>query len=400
MGMRIWALEKLQRMMTALFEDIGNTSPHLTHGHNTRSTAANAMVTGVITNREAQLSQLLREERLNGPTDRDPSVVTKDLIPFKGPFIYVRDMDEKVKPILMREYPKVANREDGAWPQFRCVSHGKCPFVDEVDHDKREKERQRDREEEEREKGEQQRHVAQRTRATVALEATKMAPPPPAAGRRAVAEENNQVETADSHQYEPQELKALESVKPTPETMEEQERVPKQSLYMNPSMAPARFFRGEPVASGVQPSNITSAIRSQMISSTAAAPGAKAGTTKEVYSLKRKILEKNGGSTTSTIPSRQTPDISGNPPAVRANTNPRVAKLRAQQRLGHIEGDLGRLEEEDDVQATVKPQAPKTKAKRDLKPGYCENCREKFDDFDEVRTYDLMEITLFGQRLI
>lgn len=391
MGMKIWALEKLQRMMTAMFEDVGDTTPYPTHTHNTRSNTANVMVAGATLNREAQLSQLLREERLNGPTDRDPSVGTKELIPFKGPYIYVRDIDEKVKPILMREYPKVVNREDGAWPQFRSVGNGKCPFVEEVYHDRRDEERQRGRNEEEREKGKQQGNIAQRTRAAVANEAPKMAPPPPAAGRRAVAEVSNQVETVDRNHYEVQELRPPESLKPTAVVIEDQEGASNPNVHMNHGMPPARFFGGVPAASGVQPSNITSAIRSQMISSTAAAPGVKAGTTKEVYSLQRKLLEKNGGSTTSIAVSRQAPEISGNTPSVRANMNPRVAKLRAQQRLGHFEGDLSKLEEESYAQALIKPQAPKTKTtrKKELKPGYCENCREKFEDFDEVRRYDL-----------
>src|SRR5262249_11294280 len=54
-----------------------------------------------------------------------------------------------------------------------------------------------------------------------------------------------------------------------------------------------RFAGGEPVASGVQPSNVTSAIKSQVISSTAAVPGAKAGPSKELNALKRKVLERN-----------------------------------------------------------------------------------------------------------
>ena len=35
---------------------------------------------------------------------------------------------------------------------------------------------------------------------------------------------------------------------------------------------------------------------------------------------------------------------------------------------------------------SVPVQAPKQK-KRDMKPGYCENCMDKFDDFDEVSIY-------------
>ncbi|KAI9790998.1 MAG: hypothetical protein M1816_004565 [Peltula sp. TS41687] len=389
MGMKIWALEKLQRMITALFEDATDTSLYPTHSHNTRSNAANIAVAGPTTlNREAQLSRLLREERLNGPTDRDPSVRTKELIPFKGPHIYVRDMDEKFKPIMVREYPNPENREDGAWPQFRSVGKGKCPFVEEVDYGRREDEKQKGREEDERVKREPQGNIAHRTRAAVANEAMKMATPPHAAADHAVAEVGKQVEPVVKDHHE---TRAAEPTKPTSVAVEDKEGA-SSNVYMQPQPHPIRFFRGEPEASGVQPSNITSAIRSQMISSTAAGPGAKAGTTKEVYSLQRKILEKNGAS----IPVRQTGNVLAPAAAIRANMNPRVAKLRAQQKLGLFEGNnpLGKVEEEEgeeEGQVLVKPtQAlpPKTKSvvaatKKDPKPGYCENCREKFHDFDE-----------------
>jgi regulatory subunit for Cdc7p protein kinase len=140
-----------------------------------------------------------------------------------------------------------------------------------------------------------------------------------------------------------------------------------------------RFIAGEPIASGLQASNITSAIRSQMISSTAAAP--RAGNSKEVNALKRKVLEKNS------VPSANT--NSGHSSAmndVRAMLNQehvppmRAAKRKAQETLGFLQDD------ESERQARKAAALRKRKTvEKELKPGYCENCREKFNDFDEVR---------------
>ena len=103
MGMKIWAIEKLQRMLTAIHEP--DTSAAYAGG---RAGSVSAKGRG-----ETELSQVLRNERLHGPADRDPSQLMKDLVFFRGPFIYVHDMDEKVKPIMIREYAKVARRQDG-----------------------------------------------------------------------------------------------------------------------------------------------------------------------------------------------------------------------------------------------------------------------------------------------
>ena len=386
MGMKIWAFEKLQRMMTAMFET--DTNPQPNHSHNTRSHTANVNLVGRNTNREAQLSQLLREERLNGPADRDLTVAAKELILFRGPFIYLHDMDERTKPIMVREYPRVAKREDGAWPQFRSVSQGRCPFVEEISHVRREKGRQKGHGEEEPEKAEANGHIAQRTRAAVALESTKMQPPLHKAVNRRLGDVDDEKRPNVEDDGEADGAEVLESLKAASVCAGEPVKSIPQNIRTGHTGPAARFVRGEPVASGVQPSNITSAIRSQMISSTAAAAGAKAGTNKELYELKRKILAKQSGPTASTTAPRQLADISGNGQAARGTTNPRVAKLRAQQKLGHIQEDPTKAEEEEEVhhkKVAGRQVLRKKTIKKDPKPGYCENCRDKFDDFDEVR---------------
>jgi len=359
LGMKIWALEKLQRIMNNLLEPSSSLIPH---GHDTRSNnimgTANAL-------RGADLSQLLRDERINGPSDRDPTVATKEISHFKGPFIYIHDIDERQKPIMVREYAKVANKEHGDWPQFRSVANGKCPFVDDDfgRRDEREKDAAR---------AQKQQTAAPRTRANAAGESNRMEPPKALASRRTLTEMvdgSNRNVTVSSKQSNPFDSRSQQSRRTEPEASS------KGNAFVSRAGA-ARLFAGEPVASGIQPSNITSAIRSTM-SSTAAQPGAKAGTSKEIHGLQRKVLEKNSGGPGSYPSSHRTNE----------HTAPTAATRRKQANLGLIEEDTNPSESEEQarMENTRKAKAVQQRKseKRDAKPGYCENCQDKFEDFDE-----------------
>ena len=386
MGMKIWQLEKLQKMMTTMYDT--DLDFYSQHGHNTRSNLANTTGTAKPA-RDLDLSRMLRNEQLHGASDRDMAFSENDLIMFKGPHIYIRDMNEKTKPIMVREYPRAARREDGTWPQFRSVSHGKCPFIQELAPTKREIEREKMLEKRASVQVEANNTAAPRTRAAAAaaLEAAKMRPPQAMLKRSASETEMGTNLKTLNAQQRPVEI--------THGALPSKIRSPDKSAKGSYAGIRPKLFGGEPVASGVQPSNITSAIRSQMISSTAAAPGAKAGISKEVHGLKRKVLEKNSAPSfnfTSTSQSMVGP--SRVPLSERNPPNVRPAKRKAQERithtnLVHIEEENTTSEDEADIArkaASKKIEAIEAKAgsRRELKPGYCENCREKFDDFDDV----------------
>ena len=380
--MKIWALEKLQRMMTTMFDT--ETGAQSQHGHNTRSNVGNAVVGATKGAGEADLSQLLRNERLNGPSDRDKTVSTKEMVPLKGPYIYVRDLEEKARPIMVREYAKVAHKEDGSWPQFRSVGNGKCPFVEEVIHSKRDYDRARAKEKDAQLKREVKRTVA-RTNTGSLL-------PRDVDGGRALTENDDKANRAPAPARDEPTTKLFDPpAKIIPAKRGSPERIfrPAHNQHVGEGRAASRLFGGEPVASGLQQSNITSAIRSQMISSTAAAPGAKAGTSKEVYELKRKVLEKNSIPSAKSFSSNKATDSVNAAKNDKVATNYRVAKRKAQAKLGFIDEDFTPSEEEENarqVEAIEKARASQQKKseKRDPKPGYCENCRDKFADFDEV----------------
>ena len=355
--------------MTTMFD---TDSGYLVAGHNTRSSVSNSIPRSA---READLSKLLRNERINGPSDRDPTVSTKELVIFKGPFLYIHDIDEKQKPIMVREYTKVSNKEDGDWPQFRSVSNGKCPFVGEIDYDQRqaekEKERMRIQRQEEKEKG-----IAPRTRAAAAVEASKMQPPKSTASKRLFGVESASSRNAatSTNQLDPFAPAPISNVQ---RTEREASSKGNQNAFISRAGA-GRLFAGEPVASGVQP-NITSAIRSQ-ISSTAAQPGGRVGTSKELYGLQRKVLEKNscGPNSYGLASSRQT-DV------MRDDSGSQPAKRKDQQALVKIEEDGAEdATRRNVVTRKAKADQQRKVVKRDAKPGYCENCQDKFEDFDEV----------------
>lgn len=300
---------------------------------------------------ESNLVQLLQQERVNGPSDRDAKSSNRDLTYFKGPHVYIYDMDERYKPVMVREYAKVANKADGDWPQFRAVGNGRCPFVEE---DPMEREYQKARE--------QRQALREKEKARLAKEkeAAKREETQPVTGKRSLAE----MEDGHNKVRAP----AASSLNPAKAALSKQVN---QNAFTSLKEG-GRVFHGEPVASGLQPSNVTSAIRSQMISSQAGVTGIKAGTSKELHGLQRKVLQKTASHDT-TGSSRRLAERSVESASSRPSTLSRNTSKTGPTQEGKTE-------------TKEKAQTAPLKSKKDMKPGYCENCQEKFRDFDEVCT--------------
>jgi regulatory subunit for Cdc7p protein kinase len=354
LGMKIWSAEKLQRMLNTMFNtELGLMDPE----YLTRPVAPAAHAKPA---RQADLQKLLQNEKINGPLDRDYSVATQDVIPLRGYYIYIHDMDETTKPVMVREYNKVAKKEEGKWPQFRMSGVGKCPFIEDVQSVRKQQQ-------------EQEEQKARAARATARSAAARE-------DKRALGENNNLARRPSANAdtiVKEEDAKPLDPPKVIPTKRANTDSMPAMFGSAQASIrAMPRFVGGEPVASGIQPSNITSAIRSQMISSTAAAPGARAGNSKELNQLKRKVLEKN------TMPANGAGSIHDIRAALNDAPPMRAAKRKAQVALGHIHEDS-----DEELQRPARKVAAirRRKTQKELKPGYCENCREKFEDFDDVR---------------
>jgi len=379
MGMKIWSLEKLQRMLVTMLEmdtgEQGSSRPHTARGS----------VSAAARGRDADLEQMLRNEQLNGPADRDLAATSKDMGHFRGFYVYIHDMDEKTRPVMMRDYPKVATKEEGKWPQFRVTPQGRCPFVEDPGHVKKLQYEEQQKKAAERQ-AQRAQAAAPRTRAAAAMEAAQQEP---ANTKRALGENDNLARRPSlsvSQSTEVVQRKPLDPPKviPAKRTASIDSMPPLYGSAHNSLRTLPRFVGVEPVASGVQPSNITSAIRSQMISSTAAGPGARATTSKEYQQLQRKVLEKHAPSLTS-ISSSHLNDIRA---AINGEHSQRskATKRKAMEPLAGIHEDAAVSDEDEYQQRKIAQQRKKKSVERELKPGYCENCREKFNDFDEVRT--------------
>jgi regulatory subunit for Cdc7p protein kinase len=370
MGIKIYSVEKLQRLIDSIL--VGSENQTIS----TRSATFTRHPRG-------DLGEVLRNEKHGGASEKEAPFAS--LVTFKGPFIYVHDMEEKYRPTMVREYPKPTTREDGEWPQFRSAGVGKCPFLVDQNFEQEQRRVQKRAAQHEQQRQLQQRREQQipRTRSHV----TVAAPPDPATrdGRR----------------------KPLAAVQVTPNPPEDivKEEGESKSLSSNverqPSFPPMprrneiEFVRPlklevirEPAASGIQRSNLTSAIQSQMISSTAAT-GVKAGTSKEVHQqLKRQVLERTHTASLSvgSIPSsHRMTDLAGALKTARVPGPQRAAKSKAQEKLGGIQEEVDPHEDDIAAERTANASRKKKDVRRDPKPGYCENCRDKYDDFDEVR---------------
>lgn len=343
MGMKIWAVEKLQRVLTSILDDGSNSS-----------------VRAPTTRPQEDLSRALRNDKI-AASERDQPNLLRDLTTFKGPYVYVHDMDERYRPTMVREYKPAARRGEGEWPQFRSAAVGKCPFIEDPGYSRRDAEQDKAR------KAAQQRRVQE------------MQPPRRVSPRKALKEVPNQpapatINPAQLHKRADSNL----SFPPIPQQSGDVLRAPGSLLSMS----------REPAASGIQPSKMTSAIQSNMISSSVVT-GVKAADSKGMNELKRKVLlgPTTGSHSNGSIPSsHRMQDLAGAlNKAARPPAPTRAAKSKAVEKIG---GDrLGGIEEEgDEDTAQPKPRqgARKKSAQKDPKPGYCENCRDKYDDFEEV----------------
>ncbi|KAI9868274.1 MAG: hypothetical protein M1823_009079, partial [Watsoniomyces obsoletus] len=100
MGMKIWTADKLTRILTTVLDD------------GSLRTQQARLLPNTTRAPQEELSQVLRNDKLGTTAERDPSSMLRDLVHFKGPFIYIHDIDERYKPTMVREYPTVARRQD------------------------------------------------------------------------------------------------------------------------------------------------------------------------------------------------------------------------------------------------------------------------------------------------
>ena len=364
MGKKIYSLDKFQHMISVLLEPAAVSTAGVS-----RTGLSRTQPGATVIQKEPNLLQLLNNERINGPSDRDPGALSRELNFFKGPFLYVWDMDEKQKPMMVREYAKVTDRADGDWPQFRSVGNGRCPFVE--DNEPATKEYRKPRA--------QEKAKAANAENPPVKKAVPAPPPKPVTGKRTLAEMQD-----GNNKHRGVVASTPSLLNPAQAALSRQTELKPQNAFISRA-ASGRLHAGEPVASGLQASNVTSAIRSQMISSTSGINGAKAGTSKEIHGLQRKVLQKAAPITSHDASSRRMQEVSMDVASSRsATTSHQNSKITPQEEDTQKTVNTHRRTESK-TESKPQSQSQSLKSKKDLKPGYCENCQDRYRDFDEVR---------------
>lgn len=375
--MKIWALEKFERMLATLLSgDLVEDNPRI-QGQ------------PVKLHRDQDLQKMLQREKLEAQIG--PQNTRIEIVPFTAYYVSVRDMDEKVKPILIREFEVTEEKKDGDWPMLRSVSAGRCPFVEEVPVDK-----------EKHAKGAKPRNDEPTTRkathdsAKPTLGAPKVNAPRTRSQTRSPARPPLQESVVAGNQMAKPPLPKVASKANDPPTLS------RQNSGSIPSMPPMMHGRGhfrglsqnhggDPVASGMR-ANQTSAIRSQAISSTAPAPGVRLGQSQRPpQHLNRRVLEKQSGLSANSMTSTYMNDVRAALNTDQAHPRLGVHNAGKHEALCVIAEDETLSEDEESqpqCQAQKRPRTTTKKTKkptvREPKPGYCENCRDKYEDFHEV----------------
>ncbi|KAI1422437.1 Dfp1/Him1, central region-domain-containing protein [Xylaria sp. FL1777] len=361
MKKKIWTVDKLFRITALLLETDPYRSAVMAYGRQKHIQATQVESRAA---EDRNLIQLLQKERVNGPSDRDPTVLARELVYFKGPYIYVYDIEEKQKPMMVKEYPKAPDRSKGEWPQFQTAALGRCPFIEDSEvREAREAKEAKEVKQKARVRAESQEPVRE---TKPVLQRPRMAPPKPVTRKRTLGEMefgHNRQSSVTSADF------------PSLSRSFGRENMDFSRKAFTSFAATGRVLGGEPVASGVQPSNVTSAIRSQMISSTATTPGVITGLSKEVHGLQRQVLKWNSQDQSSrhtTETSFREDNLSKRPPTL-SRTSSRKLEL--------IDENAEDKKGTDDSRSTKRLALRKKPG--DLKPGYCENCADKYPDFDE-----------------
>ncbi|KII92343.1 hypothetical protein PLICRDRAFT_88953 [Plicaturopsis crispa FD-325 SS-3] len=160
-GKKIWTTTKLDSVLQRCLPTDSYASP--------RPIATTAASAAAIT-RQRSLTRLLESERLHGTTERDPTQRRHDWRYFSRSsyFLLVEDMRQELATIAATEYPISKSRdgtEKGTWPVLHCHPHARGPFVEFDEREKRRYEKSlRGEAEKEKEREERQARMRQRER--------------------------------------------------------------------------------------------------------------------------------------------------------------------------------------------------------------------------------------------
>lgn len=152
---KIWNTTKLESVLTRLL-DSSSTSASAVSRSNPASCSAATI------NPQRVLTKLLQSERVHGTLERDPSQKRHDFRYFSRAcqFVLVEDMRQELATISAHEYP-VAKGRDGSvkpsWPVLYCHPHTRGPFIAYDEKEKRRWEKAQKADADQKEEGKERR---------------------------------------------------------------------------------------------------------------------------------------------------------------------------------------------------------------------------------------------------
>ncbi|KAK0461411.1 Dfp1/Him1, central region-domain-containing protein [Desarmillaria tabescens] len=137
--MKTWSTAKLDSVLSRCLE-----VPMLTGSNPSRATNAAQPMNAVQPYRS--LARLLQSERVHGSTERDPTQKRHDFTYFsRGSYwVLVEDMQQELATIAAHEYEVSKGRDSsikGSWPVAHCHPHARGPFIPFDDRERRRWER-------------------------------------------------------------------------------------------------------------------------------------------------------------------------------------------------------------------------------------------------------------------
>lgn len=108
-NLKFWKYDKVFRFLANLGE---TTSP----------------IVSVPSVQKQQLHSLLNNEKLHGPSDRDPSAKRDDYNYFKYNYFFVYDLRQKTRPIAIREWKAKDKSDKKPWPHIYNSTYGRSLF--------------------------------------------------------------------------------------------------------------------------------------------------------------------------------------------------------------------------------------------------------------------------------
>ncbi|KAK6362314.1 hypothetical protein TWF730_006010 [Orbilia blumenaviensis] len=359
-SMKIWNTEKIERMIHTLNEKIDDdynipppipvkTLPSKYHKADVPKAKKPSTIESTKRNEEA-LGRLLSQDK----TRSTQLSSSKEMYIFKGPYVLVGDAGGRYKHFIIREFRNVSQPENGDWPQFRSNREGRCPFV--LDPDTK---RAYMREEAEREA-----EAKAKAKEAARLKARSIMEPPPRnqslRAKTSLLKEDTRTGLIDRRPLGSIENKVdrdMATAAAATAVRKTESRLDKLKDLHRTRQDNLVLTGYEPAASGIRQTGPTSAVVSQAISSNPVLVGPKAGTSRDVQRLNRRVFEKTTGGI------RQ--------------TNSGATLQVVDEESNQVKGERKTLKR---ARSEV---VVKEASKKQPVAGYCENCRDKYDDFEK-----------------